>query len=839
MAADAVLPRFAAEPEQLIAETVRMVEPQLTAEVIEAVLVATVKRRPERRRLAEVLDAAPDLLTSGRPEGPRSIERLITALLQHGALRLRPPECARCGAQKPLRALMNGLRICSYCKGRQIQRANPCVICGSRNYQGRDRDGRPRCRRHPPDEGRDPLDELSRNIAALSIGLSHSAAAAAIRSVERSRQGQLRLLWAWEDHPDLLTGGGAAGPPKTVPLIRALLDHGATGLIVPPCPFCRRAAELDMVLDSLRCCRICWRDARPQSCAQCGKSRYVAGRTLDGRPLCQNCNRADPLNLDLCSQCGTPGEVITRTEAGAVCRRCYQLPTATCVTCARTLPCLYADTDHPTCSTCASNAREHRPCSRCNTVRRMMYRSPEGEPLCKPCGAPKPTCSQCGQARRCHGRTLEGERLCKSCWRAHPVSQRACTDCESVVRLFHFGLCPPCAARRRLAAVLSGTRVAMRPELEPVFHALLQTSPTTLLRSLLADRPTHRLLTALAAGHGPVTHATLDRMTPVKAVQALRATLVAGGALSERDEHLATLEQWLSRTYARVPHADDRRLLRSFITWTQLRRLRRLSERRPTTYGQIIAVRHEVRNIVRLLEWLHQQGVRLAECTQDHLDAWLADGPAARCLVRVFLNWTSRRGYTRRLQTPLPSTDFSVNLLVPDQRWAMVRRLVGDEDLQAVDRAAGLLLLLFAQPTSRITLLTTDQVADHGDKVTLQLGRVPVELPAPLGDLVRQLVRRRKGHASPAGEGKWLFPGGQAGRPLAASHLNHRLKVIGIRPRLGRNTALMDIVSEVPSVVVSRLLGFHQNTADTWQRERPGFGPEYAAEVSRRRTTPD
>jgi hypothetical protein len=37
-----------------------------------------------------------------------------------------------------------------------------------------------------------------------------------------------------------------------------------------------------------------------------------------------------------------------------------------------------------------------------------------------------------------------------------------------------------------------------------------------------------------------------------------------------------------------------------------------------------------------------------------------------------------------------------------------------------------------------------------------------------------------------------------------------------------------------PPVVFSRLLGFHQNTADDWQREAVGFGAEYAADLSRR-----
>ncbi|MFI2352430.1 hypothetical protein ACH492_36660 [Streptomyces sp. NPDC019443] len=114
------------QPEQVVAETVRAVEPQLAAEKVAAILMATIKRRPERRRLAEVLNTTPDLFTSGRPEAPRSIARLITALREHGAVHLKAPECAQCGAQKPLTGLMDGLRVCAYCKIRQIQRSSSC-----------------------------------------------------------------------------------------------------------------------------------------------------------------------------------------------------------------------------------------------------------------------------------------------------------------------------------------------------------------------------------------------------------------------------------------------------------------------------------------------------------------------------------------------------------------------------------------------------------------------------------------------------------------------------------------------------------------------------------------
>jgi hypothetical protein len=64
--------------------------------------------------------------------------------------------------------------------------------------------------------------------------------------------------------------------------------------------------------------------------------------------------------------------------------------------------------------------------------------------------------------------------------------------------------------------------------------------------------------------------------------------------------------------------------------------------------------------------------------------------------------------------------------------------------------------------------------------------------------------------------------------------LGSRLRRIGVRPRIARNTTLMDIASELPPYVFSRLLGFHQSTSDNWDRDRKGFSPEYAADLSRR-----
>lgn len=50
---------------------------------------------------------------------------------------------------------------------------------------------------------------------------------------------------------------------------------------------------------------------------------------------------------------------------------------------------------------------------------------------------------------------------------------------------------------------------------------------------------------------------------------------------------------------------------------------------------------------------------------------------------------------------------------------------------------------------------------------------------------------------------------------------------------MARNTALVELASELSTVMVSRLLGVDQNTADAW-KFIGGQDTAYAAEVNRR-----
>ena len=113
---------------------------------------------------------------------------------------------------------------------------------------------------------------------------------------------------------------------------------------------------------------------------------------------------------------------------------------------------------------------------------------------------------------------------------------------------------------------------------------------------------------------------------------------------------------------------------------------------------------------------------------------------------------------------------------------------------------------------------------------------MPLDLPAPLDELARQLLDRRHGHAAVGrtSDHPWLFPGGAPAQPISASRLSARLASLGIHSRSGRNTALMDLAATIPPAALARLLGIHITTAGNWAERTAGSQAAYAAQISRR-----
>jgi hypothetical protein len=131
---------------------------------------------------------------------------------------------------------------------------------------------------------------------------------------------------------------------------------------------------------------------------------------------------------------------------------------------------------------------------------------------------------------------------------------------------------PPATASATPSADLTAACV---PNLSRSWVPLLRTGPNAILEWVRRSEGRRVVFKALATGSGPVTHETLDCMRPVRTVRSLRAALTAGGALTARDERLAELQTWLAKTLARVQETTERRMLRSYISWHHLRRLRK------------------------------------------------------------------------------------------------------------------------------------------------------------------------------------------------------------------------------------------------------------------------
>jgi hypothetical protein len=310
--------------------------------------------------------------------------------------------------------------------------------------------------------------------------------------------------------------------------------------------------------------------------------------------------------------------------------------------------------------------------------------------------------------------------------------------------LYHDGLCTRCACRRLLRDLLSDSTGTVHPDIVPIMDALAKSEPYSVLL-WLREVPPRRVLAGIATADGPVTHALLDRLDHPQAVTRLRATLVAQGVLPDRDEHLAAIERWLGPFLDHVDDPVERKTVRGFVTWHHLRLLRRGFPQRRSTFSQAVVVKRETRVAGQLLGWLHARGRTLAGCGQGDIAVWLAEGTGYHYCARNFVLWCVRRGHAHDITIPIyVKENLRSAFIEADERWSLARRLLHDDALDTVDRVAGLLLLLYAQPLARISTLTLDQltqrITDRG--VQLRLGSKPLALPPPLDALMLNLVDR-------------------------------------------------------------------------------------------------
>ena len=756
--------------------------------------------RAKRRRLALALSENPSVLIAGQAPAPRVVGDLLLALRAAGSKAIAAPQCAGCGREITLMQLRGESWYCSPC----FCRPEICAACGhERQVTFRDREGRPRCGGCRDQETGDPVTALVELITSIDAGLSAEAVRTAITATVIKPAHFQKLLWALTDAPELLTGEGAKAPfPMVLRLIDALCEAGATVVRRPGCGRCGRVVTLSKTADGLRICRRCCARAHAVPCSGCGSLREPAARDADGQPLCPFCLVNDPINREECVRCGRRQRVSRRSEQGPICAACVTAPISTCSVCGRLVPC------------------------RTSTI--------TGQPWCASCSRAWALCSGCATLAPVRAGT-QAAPLCAACTTADPTIWKTCPSCGDSGRLIT-RVCLRCGLRRRVDELLADDNGKVRAELGALYEALVGVErPGTALNWLSRNTVTG-VLSELASGARPLTHATLDELPPTKTLAHLRAVLVATGTFPARDEHLAQLEAWATTAIAARSDPDERQLLHRYAIWHVLRRLRQRTRGTHATANQATTARENIRAAAAFLDWLAAAHLTLGTCTQRHLDQWMVAATTAR-RVRTgpFVRWAKKQRLTG-LDFPATAWNGPSGVLDTEDRWEHARRLIHDDTLAPEHRVAGLLVLLYAQQPATISRLSVDHVEINGDEVRLRLGREPVVVPEPLADLVRQLLATRGGHARIGSQDSspWLFPGGRPGQPISSFQLSERLHRIGLQPGPARSTALFQLASELPAAILARLLGIHISVAVKWQRASAGDWTNYAAEVSRR-----
>jgi hypothetical protein len=126
---------------------------------------------------------------------------------------------------------------------------------------------------------------------------------------------------------------------------------------------------------------------------------------------------------------------------------------------------------------------------------------------------------------------------------------KTCPACGSPGRLIA-GACRRCHLRQRLGELLADGTGNVRPEMQVLHQTLATTDRPAAVLAWLSSGTSQTMLTELAAGLRPLTHAALDELPASKPLTHLRSVLVATGALPARDEHFVQLERWTTQTVA-------------------------------------------------------------------------------------------------------------------------------------------------------------------------------------------------------------------------------------------------------------------------------------------------
>lgn len=659
--------------------------------------------------------------------------------------------------------------------------------------------------------------------------------------------------------------------PTVVVRLTLFLATAGHGDVAPlGCSRCGVQIELNRRAGEWICARCAGRERR-FFCAHYNTPMTTRpARHLPEGHICQRCYAKHPLSHRRCSNCGRMRYPVRRLPDGRVlCQRCAPRPQHTCSRCGRTRPAHAITDDGPLCTTCYSRVKLSWTCALCGAVRNRQRNTVVGPHVCASCRRTrlrnahaedaqalspdasgggvrsKSVCAFCGRVRRvgnrwpagpvCPGCAERARRYPAKCSRCqemkvltglHNSGQRICGPCagwsvdyqcrrcgEPGIR--SRGLCSRCITRQRLQAAFAGPDGEVVEQLRPLVDALASARDPRSVAVWLGRSAAATMLSDLATRGEPITHETLDAVSPSPHADYIREILVHTGILELRNEYLDRLVLWLDHYLADIGE-HHARLLRAYSQWYLLHKARR--RKGPLTRPTADGIRTQVRVAHEFVTWVESHGHTLHTVSQDLVDNWLANGTTRECEIRPFLHWANQRRLTGGVAAPARIPSLPAAFITEEEQLEQLHRCLADETIAVDLRAGGGLMLLYGLNLTRVLAITSNQLHKRTGNTYLMLGDHELLLPPILADLLAQLPcpGRRSTLPDIETEHRLLFPGRTPHRSIDPGVFARRLKQRGISPRAGRNTALIVLASELPAAVLADLLGIDIATATRW-----------------------
>jgi hypothetical protein len=467
-----------------------------------------------------------------------------------------------------------------------------------------------------------------------------------------------------------------------------------------------------------------------------------------------------------------------------------------------------------------------RDCARCG--RRTTKAANWEGPLCRTChdkaARTHGCCAGCGAGRLLPGRRGDGAAICRDC--AGITRDFTCARCGREALLLAGRLCERCTLEQQLTAILDDGTGQVSPQLRPLLDTVVSTLRPKSGLQWLRNPKIPELLAGLATGTIPLTRDALHGLPDWRTVNHVRGLLMASGTLPARDKHLLHAEAWLHRELAALAGDRHQRLLRQYATWHQLPRLRSRARQRPLTPAARRFAGEQFTTARKFLGWLTGRGRGLRDCTQDDLDTWhSASAEHSRRAARDFFLWAITAWQMPKLTVPAVPGGRAAPMS-QHRRIALLRTILTDEAPPLQPRVAACLMLLYAQPASRLAQLTTDNVIrDDQGQVFIRLGDPPAPVPEPFAGMLLRLAAESPDTGASA---RWLFPGRWPRHPANPTSLLDRIRDIGVPAGAGRTAALRQLVLQAPAPVIAKALGYHDATTTRILAEAGGTWNNYS-----------